>query len=323
MNKNRSIISLFIILLSIAGLFGPYVTVNNTLISANNLIFANLSSGYSYILFLPFVCFFSCGILILFRKKPVIYAVFILSLIACILFFMTPFIVSLMSVYNSSTISMGAFTLVLALVSLVVTLYYSGEIFEANKFTISDIVEIAMLIALAIVLDMAIFKIRISVTGGSISLAMLPLIIIALRKGFTKGFISLGVVYGLLDCMIDGYGFITFPLDYLLGFGLLALVGLFRKWIMREDKKVTFKGVLFLIAGLLVGALGRTAASTLSGMFIYELNFVESLIYQLTYIGPSVLLVLVVLLILYKPLLVINARFSPKTSKPIENIDTN
>ncbi len=323
MNKNRSIISLLFILLSIAGLFGPYVTVNNTLISANNLIFANLSSGYSYILILPFVSFFTCGILILFKKKPVIYAVFILSLIACILFFMTPFIVSLMSAYNSSTISMGAFTLVLGLCSLAVTLYYSGEIFEANKFSISDIVEIAMLIALAIVLDMAIFKIRISATGGSISLAMLPLIIIALRKGFTKGFISLGVVYGLLDCMIDGYGFITFPLDYLLGFGLLALVGLFRKWIMREDKKVTFKGVLFLIAGLLVGAIGRTAASTLSGMFIYELNFVESLIYQLTYIGPSVLLVLVVLLILYKPLLIINARFSPKTSKPIENIDAN
>ncbi len=313
MKKNRMMVSLFIILLSLAGLFGPYVVVNNITIRANDVIFANLSSVYSYVLLLPYLTFLACGILVLFNKKPVNYTVFILSLISCVILFLAPFIVSLMTSFKNDVVSMGSFTLVLAIVALVVTLYYSGEIFSANQFSISDIVEIAMLVALAIILDLPIFKIRISLTGGSISLAMLPLIIISLRKGFVKGFISCGIIYGLLDCMIDGYGFITFPLDYLLGFGLLALVGIFRKWIFNKDKKVTFRGVLFLVLSLLVAMVGRTFASTLSGMFIYEMAFWPSLVYQLTYIGPSFVLVLIVLLILYKPLLVINARFPQKS----------
>ncbi|MCD8195175.1 MAG: energy-coupled thiamine transporter ThiT [Coprobacillus sp.] len=313
MKKNRMMVCLFILLLSIAGLFGPYVSVNNTTIRANDLIFASLTSVYSYVLLLPYILFFVCGILLLFDKKAISYTAFILSIVACVIFFLTPFIISLMPEYKNDNISMGSFTLVIGICALALTLYYSGEIFSANQFTISDIVEIAMLVALAIILDLPIFKIRISLTGGSISLAMLPLIILCLRKGFVKGFISCGIIYGLLDCMIDGYGFITFPLDYLLGFGLLALVGLFRKWIFNKKKKVTFMGVLFLILSLLVAMVGRTLASTLSGIFIYEMTFWPSLVYQLTYIGPSFFLVLVVLLILYKPLLVINERFPQKS----------
>ena len=56
-------------------------------------------------------------------------------------------------------------------------------------FNVHDIVEIAMLSALSIVLDQFL-KIRIGATGGSINLAMLPLLIISLRHGPFKGFIG-------------------------------------------------------------------------------------------------------------------------------------
>ena len=49
-------------------------------------------------------------------------------------------------------------------------------------FNVHDMVEIAMLVALAIILDQFL-KISIGATGGSINLAALPLLIISFRHG--------------------------------------------------------------------------------------------------------------------------------------------
>ena len=133
--------------------------------------------------------------------------------------------------------------------------------------------------------------------GGSITPAsMLPIMMFAYIYGTPKGLI-VGLGYGLLQ-MLQGL-FIT-PLespvlqiiqilmDYGVAFMALALAGLFRK---------------NLLLGVVAGALGRLAVSTISGMLFFAMYaegqsvFVYSIVYNLTYIGPDLVICFLVALI--------------------------
>jgi len=181
---------------------------------------------------------------------------------------------------------------------------------EQFIFTTKDIVEIAIFVAIAFILDLPFLKFRIGQNGGSISLSMLPLFIIALRKGWFKSFIACGIVYGLLTCLFDGYGFVTYPFDYLLGFGSISVASFYRLLIINKDYKFKIKGVVFILLAVISAFVIRTLASTISGMIIYKLDFIGSLTYNLTYLLPSFAAVFALLVILYKPLLNIEKRQS-------------
>lgn len=169
-------------------------------------------------------------------------------------------------------------------------------------FTVRDIVEIAAFVSIAIILD-TFLKVPINAAGGSINIAMLPLFLIALDKGWFKGFLAGGIIYALITCLLDGYGFVSFPLDYLLGFGSVCVLGLFRPLIKIEDNKVKVKSYLFLSLGITIAYFLRFTFSTISGIVIYELDLVSSMIYQITYIGPSYGVVLVLMNLILKPFL--------------------
>ena len=155
-----------------------------------------------------------------------------------------------------------------------------------------------LLVAAAIILDLPFIKFKIFANGGSITFAMLPLFILSLRQGPIKGFIGAGIIFGCLDCLIDGNPIASIPLDYLLGYGSAALLG-FTEFICHEKldlKKYIVCAILCLAATFL-----RLVAGTLSGMLLWETPFVESLIYNMTYILPTGGFALVGLLILLKP----------------------
>ena len=97
-------------------------------------------------------------------------------------------------------------------------------------FNVHDIVEIAMFVAIALVLD-NFLKIPLGASGGSINLAVLPLVLLALRHGWFKGFVAGGIIFGFISCLIDGYGLVTYPLEYFVTFGSIAIVGAFSKLI--------------------------------------------------------------------------------------------
>ena len=288
-------------LLVIAGIFAPYLYIDG---SYQNIIQISQRFEINGLFALFFVAFglFFIGVALLFfphEKKWVAPSSFILLILASVLF-------SCSKTFASESISCGSFKLavspvVMALSSLGTAIYTSRLIFDNTKLNIRDIAEIGIFVSFAFVLDLPLFKVKIVANGGSISLIMLPLILLSLRKGFFKGFIGAGIVFGLVSCFLDGYGLITYPLDYLLGFGSLAVVGLFRKFIIGKEKLTWFNYVVLFLVTLLAMSL-RTMASTLSGIFIYELDFVSSLIYQLTYMGPSFGVVTAVLIILLYPL---------------------
>lgn len=303
-----------IILTLIIGLFIPVVSINSEYLSSFLLVFSNNCSIYSLILFTCFLLGIASGALLIFENKSsyFVYASLILSLVSGVVILLAKDVI-VGSLGDTDVISATAAPYVLGILTLLFGIYVCSFVFKINEFSIRDIVEMAMLIGLAVVLDLSFFKIRIGGNGGSISFAMVPLIILALRQGFVKGFIGCGLIFGLTTCLLDGYGFFTFPFDYLLGFGAIGVVGLFNKIILpNESKKFTFKGVLFIVISILVAGVLRLLSSTISGILFYGTNFVESLIYQCSYIPLSVLGCLIVTIALYKPLLLINSLFPLK-----------
>lgn len=179
---------------------------------------------------------------------------------------------------------------------------------RSEHFAVSDIVETGMLIAMALALNMIrLFRMP---TGGSVNLQMLPLFILALRRGPLKGFIAGGVVYGLITCLTDGYGFATFPFDYLLGFGSVAIVALFTPFIFgKEQKGYNFKGLLFIFIAGMLSTFVRFIAGTVSSMVIYNYTLVPAMLYNVGYVFVSGAISTAIVMVLYRPLIYINRHF--------------
>ena len=67
---------------------------------------------------------------------------------------------------------------------------------------------------------------------------------------FIKSFLLIGVCYGLIACLKDGYGMNTYLFEYFLAYGCVSITSLFKKQIL-DDKK-PFKGMLFLIISVIL-----------------------------------------------------------------------
>ena len=117
------------------------------------------------------------------------------------------------------------------------------------------IVEIAMAVALAAVLGLVrVFRMP---QGGSVSLEMLPILYLGLRRGSAVGMVT-GAVYGFVQLVTDPYVAhpIQFMLDYPVAYTLVGLAGL-----------VPSRPVL----GVAMGTLGRLAIHTCSGAIFLRL----------------------------------------------------
>lgn len=175
-----------------------------------------------------------------------------------------------------------------------------GFYFMKKYFTFSvyDMCEIGLLVAAAIVLDLPFLKFKLFSNGGSISLTMLPLFILAIRQGPFKGFLAAGVIYGCIDCLIDGNPASSIPLDYLLGYGSAFVLG-FTNDICR--KGLTTKKYIVCALLCLLATFIRLCFGTLSGIVQWETPFVDSLIYNMTYILPTGGFATIGTLLLLKP----------------------
>ena len=92
--------------------------------------------------------------------------------------------------------------------------------------------ECALAVALAVVLNLLVIRLPINIAGGSISLTMLPIAIVAIRRGSAAG-AAAGLLFGTLDLFIGPYmvHWVQVILDYPLPYMLFGLgVGLFSRW---------------------------------------------------------------------------------------------
>ena len=162
----------------------------------------------------------------------------------------------------------------------------------------------AIFVALAFVLSFV--KLYELPNGGSLTPAMFPILLYALRWGLPQGLIA-GFVFGLLQLIFDGayaWGWQSMVLDYLLAFTPLGLAGL-------------FKGKAWgIFPGTVLGCAARFVIHYISGVTIYRIieptaipglgTFDNAQLYSLVYNGsymlPNTLLALLLAGVLYVPL---------------------
>lgn len=183
------------------------------------------------------------------------------------------------------------------------------------KYKTSEIVEIAMLISLAIVLD-KFASIDVGATGGSFNFSGIPLLIICLRHGPLKGLISSSIVFGLITCLIDGYGLQTYPFDYLIAFSGYSVCGLVFNALKNYYAKNSKSAIITIIISTLFGAIGvfitRMIGSSISSIYFYDYTLEAALIYNVLYVGPSAAICFVSVCILSYPIYRINNFFPVK-----------
>ena len=129
--------------------------------------------------------------------------------------------------------------------------------------------------------------------GGSITPAsMLPVMMFAYAFGFGPGLVC-SMAYGVLQMFQDMYivGWVQATLDYVLAFGSLALVALFRGW----------KSPLNFSVGVVVAGIARVFFHVLSGVVYFAeyapegMNpLVYSLVYNLSSVGVDALICAVI-----------------------------
>ena len=142
--------------------------------------------------------------------------------------------------------------------------------------------------------------------GGSITFAMFPILLFAVRFGLGRGLLA-GFAFGLLQLIFDGayaWGWQSMLLDYLIAFTPLGLAGL-------------FKGKAWgIFPGTILGCAARFGIHYLSGVTIYRIYqptevpglgtfddaVLYSLVYNAAYMIPCTLLALAVAGVLYVPL---------------------
>ena len=167
-----------------------------------------------------------------------------------------------------------------------------------------SLTEGAIFVAVAFVLSL--IKLYQLPSGGSVTAAMFPILLYALRFGLAKG-LTAGFVFGLMQLLFDGayaWGWQCMLLDYLLAFIPLGLCGI-------------FKGKAWgIFPGTVIGCLGRFFVHYLSGVTIYRIieptsipgfgtydnPHLYSLVYNGAYMVPNTLLALVLAGLLYAPL---------------------
>lgn len=182
---------------------------------------------------------------------------------------------------------------------------------ENKFFTTRNIGEIAIFTALAFGLDFlqgGIFK-GVFPNGGSIGIAMLPILVLAYRRGFTSSLVC-ATLLAFLQCFGGVYAIssswynVLFQilLDYILAYPVVAIAGLFYKPFKKaETKKEQTK---YLIIGSVLGGVAKFLTHFLSG-FIFWANYdfaggpvVYSIVYNGSYMLPNTILCTIILVLI-------------------------
>lgn len=147
------------------------------------------------------------------------------------------------------------------------------------------------------------------INGGSIGFSMIIVLIIGYRRGFIPALVT-GIIMGLFDLSTGAV--IIAPgqlfLDYLLPYAAVAFGVIFKPLFDKYDKHST----LFLILGSIIGGAFKFLCHYFSGIifwadpkyFAWGLSnfspYLYSFIYNIAFIGPSIILVSLLIILVNK-----------------------
>ena len=203
---------------------------------------------------------------------------------------------------------LGIGTILSAAASVLAALTSFSASISKKKIDVRSMVEIAMFCAMAIILDLVFhYMPKLFNQVGSFSVALVPLYIVAIRHGPSRGLMASSLVYGLITCLTDGYGIWLYPLDYFVAFSGVAIIGFSGKQIL-DAKGYNLKAVLLILLGCFLAGVVRFVGSAASSMINYGYTFAAASLVNI-YAVVSSLLCALVLIALYLPLLRLNKRF--------------
>lgn len=171
-------------------------------------------------------------------------------------------------------------------------------------------VEIAIFAALGFVLDFIAFRMP---QGGSVSLVMIPIVLMAFRRGIAAGVVT-GLLVGLLQIVTGfisvaplSFGFVIMQviLDYLLAYGVVGLAAMMRsRYLEAVRAKKTGKIIAMVGLGVLIGSFLRYVIHVITGILFFGMFadgnvFIYSAVYNATYMIPVAIVAAIVCSLLF------------------------
>lgn len=165
-----------------------------------------------------------------------------------------------------------------------------------KSLTTRQLVKMAMYLTLFMILDFIANRIGIfqMPQGGSLGLGVVPLLIASYDLGVSKGvavsLLSIVLMYLTGDVWFVSFG--QFLLDYIIAFGVYGLASAFPSF--------NKEGAYPLMTGIIITNVVRGFSSYLAGVWYFQVTPFGSMIYQVSYMVPTLLLTLVVVPLLMK-----------------------
>ncbi|MFD1205155.1 MULTISPECIES: energy-coupled thiamine transporter ThiT [Sporosarcina] len=167
------------------------------------------------------------------------------------------------------------------------------------------LLEVAILGALSFVLDLLVlFKLP---QGGSITLSMLPIIVMAYRWGIGGGMLT-GFLSGLLQLVSGAFVLNVYQaaLDYFAAYTLVGVAAITIGWLLNGKKSNDKKTMgMAIVVGTVVGGSLRFLIHFIGGMIFFaeyagdQPVWLYSLVYNASYMVPSILLCAIVAVLLF------------------------
>lgn len=164
-----------------------------------------------------------------------------------------------------------------------------------EKKRLQFLLEVAILGAVSFVLDQIGFSLP---QGGSVTLSMLPIVVMAFRWGFAGGMLT-GFLSGLIQLVTAPkiYHPVQAALDYLAAYTLVGLAAITLVWLLRGKTNGT-KGTMIaaIVVGTAIGGLLRYLIHFIGGMVFFgqyagdQPVWLYSLVYNGAYMIPSIIL---------------------------------
>jgi thiamine transporter len=181
---------------------------------------------------------------------------------------------------------------------------------DPRTWGVGAIAEMGVAVALAAVLGLV--RVWTMPQGGSVSLEMLPILFVAIRRGLGPG-VATGAVYGVVQLMLPG-AFVYHPLQALLDYPLaFAAVGLAGLVPVRTDDAADAAGqrgwftgaaraIVALVPAVALGTGARFFFHFLSGLIYFasyapswEAPWLYAVTYNLLYLVPEAIVTSLVL----------------------------
>ncbi|QUW23938.1 energy-coupled thiamine transporter ThiT [Sporosarcina sp. Marseille-Q4063] len=183
---------------------------------------------------------------------------------------------------------------------------HSREKIILDRGRLQLLLEISILGALSFVFDkLTVFEMP---QGGSITLSMLPIIVMAFRWGLAGGMLT-GFISGLLQLITGGkvFHWAQALLDYTLAYTLVGVAAITGIWLVRNIVKKNKGGMAAaIITGTIIGGILRYLIHFIGGIVFFgeyapegQPVWLYSLVYNGSYMIPSMILCAIVAVLLF------------------------